>query len=72
MKATAMMKCLTRRVIINIQRLASQKVLTDIYLEQEKVISKLREQDAKSNEKLKVSKEWWINGEWSDAFLLYI
>lgn len=72
MKATAMMKCLTRRVIINIQRLASQKVLADIYLEQEKVISKLREQDAKSNEKLKVSKEWWINGEWSDAFLLYI
>lgn len=52
------MKCLTRRVIINIQRLASQKVLADIYLEQEKVISKLREQDAKSNEKLKVSKEW--------------
>lgn len=66
------MKCLTRRVIINIQRLASQKVHADIYLEQEKVISKLREQDAKSNEKLKVSKEWWINGEWSDAFLLCV
>lgn len=34
-----------------------QQVLADVCLEQEKVIAKLREEDAKSNEKLKVPKE---------------